>query len=116
MTSHTLSNVLPVFAPLFYAQGYRSTSYFVAAGIGLILVGFCFRGRDEIRELIEKTTRLFVESGTKSIMIGFALATLSVLISWSQNQFAVQFGSSIRIITYGVLGFVFLAVSFIKNE
>jgi len=116
MTSHTLSNVLPIFAPLFYAQGYRTTSYFVAVGIGFILVGLCFRGRKEIKELIQKTKRLFVESGAKYIMIGVALGILSVLITWSRSQFAEQFGSSIRIIVYSVLGVVFLAVSFIKKK
>jgi membrane protease YdiL (CAAX protease family) len=116
MTSHTISNVLPIFAPLFYAHGYRSVSYFVAVGVGLILAGMCFRGRNEIREMIEQTKRLIVESGTKHIMIGAALALLSVLISWAQSQFSEQCASSIRIITYSVLGFVFLAVSFIENE
>ena len=116
MTSHTLSNVLPIFAPLFFAQGYRSASYFIAVGMGLLLVGLCFRGRKEIRELIEETKRLFLGSEAKYIMIGVAFAFLSVLISWARSHFADQFGAGTRIITYSVLGFVFLAFSFIKND
>jgi drug/metabolite transporter (DMT)-like permease len=116
MTAHALSNAIPIFMPLFYAYGYRSTSYFVAAGIGFILVGFCFKGRREITELIEKAKRLFLESGTKYIMIGIALASFSVGISWARSLFVERFGSNIQVITYSVLGLVFLAVSFIKHD
>jgi membrane protease YdiL (CAAX protease family) len=116
MTAHALSNAIPIFMPLFYAYGYRSTSYLVAVGIGFVLVGFCFKGRKEIMELIEKAKGLFLESGTKHILIGIALATLSVLISWIRSVFVEQFGTNIQVITYSVLGFIILAFSFIKNE
>lgn len=95
MTSHTLSNVLPVFAPLFYAQGYRSISYLVAVGVGFMLMVLCIPGRKEIKELIEKTKSLFVGSEIRHIVIGVALAFLSVLISWFRNLFPGQFGSNI---------------------
>ena len=116
MTSHTLSNVLPVFAPLFYAQGYRSISYLVAVGVGFILMVLCIPGRTEIKELIEKTKSLFVDSKIQHIVIGIALAFLSVLISWFRNLFPGQSGPNIQIITYSCLGFVLLALSFVKND
>ncbi|MBD3414899.1 MAG: CPBP family intramembrane metalloprotease [Candidatus Aminicenantes bacterium] len=116
MTTHTLANVIPVYAPFVFAKGYVALSYVTAFGLGLILLGFCFVGRTELKELWTKTKQMFSESGILYTVVGFLLGLLVFLIAWGRSVFTDRYGSSIRLVVYAVLGALFLGLSFIRKR
>jgi len=116
MTTHALSNVIPAYAPFVFAKGYVSLSYVTLFGLGLIMLGFCYIGRKELKELFVKTKQMFAESGIVYSGVGLLLGMLVFLITWGRSVFANKYGSSTRFIVYGVLGIVFVGISFIKKR
>ena len=49
--------MIPVYAPFVFAKGYTFLAYVTAFGLGPILLGFCFIGRRELKELWTKTAK-----------------------------------------------------------
>ena len=116
MTTHTLCNVIPTYAPFVFAKGYLSLSYVTLFGLGLIMLGFCYIGRKELKELFVKTKQMFAESGIVKSGVGILLGLLVFLITWGRSIFADKYGSTARLIAYSALGVVFLGISFINKR
>jgi len=116
MTTHTLTNVITIYAPFVFMKGYTLLSYITALFIGLILLVFCFWGRKELKELWSKTKQMFSESKIIHCEIGLLIGLFVFLVACGQNAFADQYESNTLIIVYGTLGALFIGLSFIKTK
>jgi len=116
MTTHTLCNTLPIYAPLFYIRGYEIISYIVSVSIAVILLIFCFIGKKEVKELFNKTKEIYFQSRPIHSVMGIILGALIILITWGRNIFADYFDTGIRIVVYGFLGLGFLGVSMFNRK
>lgn len=116
MTTHTLANWVPVYAPFLYSRGHIQSSYLIVAVFSLLFVLICILGRKELRELRLKTIELFVESGLKVSLLGVLAGFLFLAVIEGLRLVRSQMDGTAYVLMLAGFAVVCLGLSFLKSN
>ena len=116
MTTHTLANLVPVYAPFLYSRGYIQASYLIVVILGILFVLICILGRNELKELKLKTKELFVESGLKVSILGIFVGFMFLFVIEGFRLLKFQMDGTAYILILSVFSLVCLSLSFLKRN
>jgi membrane protease YdiL (CAAX protease family) len=116
MTTHTLANWVPVYAPFLHSRGHIQSSYLIVFILGVLFVLICILGRRELRELRLKTVELFVKSGLKVSLLGVLVGFLFLAVIEGLRLVRFQMDGSAYVLMLGAFAALCLGLSFLKSN